>query len=98
LEISVGIIYNALQNSQLHNRSFTREIGDRINELRDLHLVAEFVLLGDMNRCVGAMQVNLPRIWGVFENVDSIIIIILEVGQIKIKYAILKERKKMVRR
>jgi hypothetical protein len=41
---------------------------------------------------VGAMQVNLPHIWGAFENVDNIII--LEVGPIKIKYAILKERKK----
>jgi hypothetical protein len=59
LEITVGFIYNALQNSQLHNPSFRREIEDKINELRDLHLVAEFVL-GDMNNCVGTMQVTLP--------------------------------------
>jgi hypothetical protein len=74
-----------------HNPSFRREIEDKINELRDLHLVAEFVLLGDMNSCVGAMQVNLTHMWDVFENVDNIIT--LEVGQIKIRYAILKEMK-----
>jgi hypothetical protein len=92
LEITVGIIYSALQKSQLHNPSFRREIEDKINELRDLHLVAEFVLLGDMNNCVGTMQVNLPHISGAFENVDNTII--LEVGEIKIKYAVLKEMKK----
>jgi hypothetical protein len=69
------------------------EVEDKSNEFRDLHLVAEFVLLGGMNSCVGAMEVNLPHMWDAFENVDSIINI-LEVGQIKIKYAILKEKKK----
>jgi hypothetical protein len=48
-------------------------------------------MLGDMNSCVGAMHVNLSHIWGAFENIDSIIIIV-EVGQIK--YALLKERNK----
>jgi hypothetical protein len=32
---------------------------------------AEFILLGDMNSCVGTLQVNLLYIWDTFKNIDK---------------------------
>jgi hypothetical protein len=56
----------------LVNLNFTRELErEEINDMREMHPNAEFILLGDMNSCVGALQINLLYIWDTFKNINK---------------------------
>jgi hypothetical protein len=71
LEICIGFIYNAPLNSRWYNPNFIRELEREINGLRDKHLKAEILMMGDMNCRIGTLQVDLPHSWDALENIGK---------------------------
>jgi hypothetical protein len=63
VELCMGFIYNAPQNSRWYNPNFTFELEDEVNLMRDLYPLTEILIMGDMNSRIGNKQVNLPLTW-----------------------------------
>jgi hypothetical protein len=61
VELCMGFIYNAPQNSRWYNLNFTLDLEEEVNLLRDLYPLTEILIMGDMNSRIGDKQVSLPH-------------------------------------